>query len=320
MWRGGQQHGRRRCRAARSRDDGPAVRRGGVGHDAPSGRRHRGHTRWRRARRQHGVPVGSGLRVGRVLDRRRVRRNGAQTPSASLVDSTGEHYTTGSAFDANGNFYVTDDTTGDISEFSPTGTPMGQFATGLQNPLSLVFDSSGNLYVGQQTTPYVAEFSPSGQRLPDIGPLNTELYGDDWIDLSSDQCTLYYTTEGTDIMRYNKCTNTQLPNFNSGPIHRLRGVRGPDPRRRQRTRGGLRLGHAPGPERQRDPDLLLLVAAETARASCSPSVSTRMAPRSGRAIRSPATCGRSTSRPAGVLQTDQHAHRLPLRTDASTDS
>ena len=136
----------------------------------------------------------------------------------SLVDSTAEPYTAGSAFDSSGNFYVTDDTNGDISEFAPDGTPMGQFATGLQNPLSLVFDSSGNLYVGQQTTPYVAEFSPSGQRLPDIGPLQTELYGDDWIDLSSDQCTLYYTTEGTDILRYNKCTNTQLPNLNQVPF------------------------------------------------------------------------------------------------------
>ena len=135
----------------------------------------------------------------------------------TLTDDTGEPYTTGSAFDSSDNFYVTDDTSGDISEFSPTGAPMGQFATGLQNPESLVFDSSGNLYVGQQTTPYVAEFTPSGQRLDDIGPLQTELYGDDWIDLSSDQCTLYYTTEGTDILRYDKCTNTQLPNFNPVP-------------------------------------------------------------------------------------------------------
>ena len=61
----------------------------------------------------------------------------------------------------------------------------------------------------------MAEFAPDGTRLPDIGPMNTELYGVDWIDLASDQCTLYYTTEGTDIMRYNKCTNTQLPNFNA---------------------------------------------------------------------------------------------------------
>ena len=72
--------------------------------------------------------------------------------------------------------------------------------------------------MGQQTTPYVAEFSPTGQRLPDIGPLQTEVYGDDWIDLASDQCTLYYTTEGADILRYNKCTNTQMPNFNQAPL------------------------------------------------------------------------------------------------------
>ena len=55
---------------------------------------------------------------------------------------------------------------------------------------------------------------PDGTRLADIGPLQTELYGDDWIDLSSDECTFYYTTEGTDIFTYNKCTNTQGPNFN----------------------------------------------------------------------------------------------------------
>jgi hypothetical protein len=136
----------------------------------------------------------------------------------SLTDDTGEPFTTGSVFDSSGNFYVADDTQGDISEFSPTGEALGQFATGLTNPESLVFDNQGNLYVGQQSTPYIAEFSPSGQRLPDIGPLATELYGDDWIDLSSDQCTFYYTSESTDIMRYNKCTNTQESNFNQVPF------------------------------------------------------------------------------------------------------
>ena len=136
----------------------------------------------------------------------------------TLTDDTQETYTAGSAFDSSGNFYVTDDLQGDVSEFSPSGQPMGQFATGLQNPLSLVFDNQGNLYVGQQTTPYIAEYSPTGQRLPDIGPVQTELYGDDWIDLASDECTFYYTTEGTDILRYNKCANTQESNFNQVPF------------------------------------------------------------------------------------------------------
>ena len=48
--------------------------------------------------------------------------------------------------------------------------------------------------------------------------MQTELYGDDWIDLASDECTFYYTTEGTDILRYNKCTNTQESDFNQVPF------------------------------------------------------------------------------------------------------
>ena len=136
----------------------------------------------------------------------------------TLTDNTNEPFTVGSAFDSSGNFYVTDDINGDISEYSPDGQLLPTFATGLSNPLSLVFDNQGNLYVGQQSTPYIAEFAPDGTRLANIGPLATERLGDDWIDLASDECTFYYTTEGTDILRYNKCTNTQLPNFNQQPL------------------------------------------------------------------------------------------------------
>jgi hypothetical protein len=136
----------------------------------------------------------------------------------TLNDGTGEPYTTGGVFDSHNNFYVTDDANGEISEYNSAGTLLPTFATGLSNPLSLVFDNSGNLYVGQQTTPYVAEFNAAGVRQPNIGPLASELYGVDWIALSSDECTLYYTSEGTDIESYNKCTNTQLPNFNLTPF------------------------------------------------------------------------------------------------------
>ena len=58
-------------------------------------------------------------------------------------------YNLGTAFDSSGNLYVTDDYTGKISEFSPTGQLLPTFATGLVNPFSLVFDNSGNLYVGK---------------------------------------------------------------------------------------------------------------------------------------------------------------------------
>lgn len=149
----------------------------------------------------------------------------------SLTDNTSEPYTAGTAWDSHGNLYVADDTVGDISVYKPDGTldtewnngaftsgattGNGVFAYGLTNPLSIVFDNVGNVYVGQQTTPYIAEFNSSGARQPDIGPVQTELYGADWIDLAKDQCTFYYTTEGSNIHTFNKCTNSQGPNFNT---------------------------------------------------------------------------------------------------------
>ena len=52
--------------------------------------------------------------------------------------------------------------------------------------------------MGQQGTPYIAEFnSDAGRASATIGPLTTGETGDDWIALSSDQCTFYYTTETT---------------------------------------------------------------------------------------------------------------------------
>src|ERR1700722_10609466 len=136
----------------------------------------------------------------------------------TLNDGTNEAFTAGSAFDASGNLYVADDINGTISKYSPTGTFDGTFASGLTNPLSLVFDNQGNLYVGQQGTPYIAEFNSSGQSIGKFGPLTTGETGDDWIALSSDECTFYYTTETDVIYRYNKCTNTQLSTFNVAPF------------------------------------------------------------------------------------------------------
>ncbi len=128
--------------------------------------------------------------------------------------------TAGSAFDASGNFYVTDDYSGQISEYNPDGSLKGVFASGLQNPLSLVFDNSGNLYVGQQNTPYIAELNSSGQNTANIGPVTTGETGDDWIDLASDQCTFYYTTETNLIYRFSNCAGSvgQQANFNSVPF------------------------------------------------------------------------------------------------------
>ena len=45
-----------------------------------------------------------------------------------------------------------------------------------------------------------------------------ETRGTDWIELAADNCTLFYTSEGTLIKRFNVCTNTQLADFNVAPL------------------------------------------------------------------------------------------------------
>ena len=126
----------------------------------------------------------------------------------SLNDGQDEPYTAGSAFDSSGNFYVTDDYSGDVSEYAPDGTLDGVFASGLQNPLSLAFDNQGNLYVGQQATPYIAELIPrpaSSCRTSDRCRLNSAVT----TGLRSHQTSAPSTTrpKAPTYLRYNKCTN-----------------------------------------------------------------------------------------------------------------
>lgn len=56
----------------------------------------------------------------------------------------------------------------------------------------------------------VLKFSRSGVLL-DSFVLPTGPRGTDWIELSSDQCTRYYTSEDTTVRRYDACTRTALP-------------------------------------------------------------------------------------------------------------
>ena len=126
--------------------------------------------------------------------------------------------TAGSAFDANGNFYVTDDYSGQISEYDPNGNLTGIFASGLQNPLSLVFDNRATSTSASRTRPTSPSSTRAVRPWPTSDLSTTGETGDDWIDLASDQCTFDYTTETNVIYRYNKCTSTQESNFNAVPF------------------------------------------------------------------------------------------------------
>lgn len=124
----------------------------------------------------------------------------------------------GMAFDLSGNLYSTAAFgtcgTGKVFKFDTNGTLIGPFGSGFSDSTeSITLDATGNVYVGQPDgTTQILKFSPTGTPLGAFSPA-TENRGTDWIDLAADQCTMYYTSEGSKILRFNVCTNTQLPNF-----------------------------------------------------------------------------------------------------------
>ena len=143
------------------------------------------------------------------------------TPTGTLVQTlnttTGSSEVTGSAFDAFGNLYVTGFQTSTLSKFNNDGTlASANFIAG-NNPSnneSIVFDQAGNFYVGGAGGNQIRKFDSSGALLNSftvaVGPRGT-----DWIDLAADQRTLFYTSEGGIVRRFDTVTNTQLTDFAS---------------------------------------------------------------------------------------------------------
>jgi outer membrane protein assembly factor BamB len=81
-----------------------------------------------------------------------------------------------------------------------------------------VFDAAGSAYVGQagcrQT---IVKLVPS-----DIWPTEyvvaPDHQGPFWIDLAHDACTIFYTSYGPNVKRFDACANAQLPDFNLAPL------------------------------------------------------------------------------------------------------
>ena len=131
----------------------------------------------------------------------------------------------GMAFDRSGNLYVThwygagDKSGNDVAVFAKNGSSIGSFGSGFNcNPSAIVFDKAGNAYVGQADCGgQILKFDSAGKPLArfDVAVENRGTYD---ILLDNDQCTMYYTSEGPNVKRFNVCTNTQMPNFNSSPL------------------------------------------------------------------------------------------------------
>ena len=133
----------------------------------------------------------------------------------------------GMGFDASGNLYVSHycaDASAcaagnSVEKFSPQGFSLGGFGGGYDcNPYSFAFDRLGNVYVGQ------ADCSGDLRQLDLSGTFRTafdvasEGRGSARIDLAPDGCTLFYTSQGPNVKRYDLCSRRQLPDFNVVPV------------------------------------------------------------------------------------------------------
>ncbi|MBI2158457.1 MAG: hypothetical protein HYU26_16385 [Candidatus Rokubacteria bacterium] len=131
----------------------------------------------------------------------------------------------GVRFDAAGTLYVAHwcadsacATGNTIETFDTSGVARGTFGGGYDcNPHALAFDAAGNGYVGQaDCTGDILKISVDGSSTAYV--VVAETRGSFWIDLAGDGCTIFYTSWGPDVKRFNVCTNTQLPDFNLAPL------------------------------------------------------------------------------------------------------
>lgn len=136
------------------------------------------------------------------------------------IPGTGE----GLGFDGSGNLYVTrwciDPLcgTGTVEQFNIFGQSLGAVGSGYDcSPHAIVFDGRGAAYVGQAgCTGAVLKFV-AWQR-PIAFAVASENQGSFWIDLAPDRCTIFYTSIGPNVKRFNVCAGVQLPNFNVAPL------------------------------------------------------------------------------------------------------
>ncbi len=129
-----------------------------------------------------------------------------------LDDTTGATFTTGMTFDKAGNLYVTNFSSGSISQFDVHGTlTNATWASGLTNtPESIVFNKANTAaYVGGAHGGNIVALDASGNVTSTISP------GGDWVDLAADQHTLLYSAEGTTIASAD-INGTANPDFATG--------------------------------------------------------------------------------------------------------
>jgi len=153
------------------------------------------------------------------------------TPAGALVqtiDCSGiaNSFTTGGVFDDDMNFYLTMFNGNDVCKVDVDNTSAVSFGGPYNgNVESILIDAAGNFYTGavdgdNDIRKFLSDGTPAGQF-----NVAVEDRGSDWIDLAADQCTMFYTSEGFKIFRYDVCGDSQLADFATSadrPLYALR--------------------------------------------------------------------------------------------------
>jgi len=153
-----------------------------------------------------------------------------RSPTGTLLntlDTLQGSFTTGMAFDSIGNLYVTNFHAGNVRKFDnrgilwkdENGIEIGTFGRDYSgSPESILFDGNGNAYVGAILGDNdIRKFDARGNPLGRFD-VAIERVGSDWIELAADQCTIFYTSEGRFVKRFDVCSNRQLTDFNAQPL------------------------------------------------------------------------------------------------------
>lgn len=134
------------------------------------------------------------------------------TPTGTLIQTLtgGSSFMTGSAFDAQGNFYVTNFGANTVRKYDTSGTSPGTtFGGGYSTPEMIVFDKVGDAYVGS-IGGGIRKFDPLGNFLNSFSAPRV-----DFMDLAVDQKTMYFGQEGGEIKRWDLSSNSALSDFST---------------------------------------------------------------------------------------------------------
>jgi hypothetical protein len=132
----------------------------------------------------------------------------------------------GMGWDSQGNLYISrwcsdnDCLNGNtVEKFNTTGRSEGAVGSDYNcAPHTIVFDPTDIAYVGEAgCRKAILKFMPR-MASPVVYTVAEDFQGVFWLDLAPDRCTLFYTSYGPNVKRFDVCSGVQLPDFNLAPV------------------------------------------------------------------------------------------------------